>query len=137
MDSTMGKDRNSRGASLGGVPWLVSPGWCPWRVRSPGWHQAVFALLSFASSWITQDRGSASGLGKMGSFSPKDHFLLCCRCSNIAVPREKHLYTMASFDEFLKGFRVTSGNSQLLFPIPDCSLDFQNIPGFLSALRKG
>lgn len=101
----------------GGVPWLVPHGGSD----HPGDSKALLSPLDPAGDHTASLWGQWQWLspGENRIISFKVLALLCFRSSNIAVPREKHLYTITSFDEFLKDLKVTSGTSQLLFQFPD------------------
>lgn len=126
----------------GGVPWLVPRGGS----YHPGASQVPPGLC--CPLWIQleitqappEDSGSASALEKTGSFPSKSLLFFALDLQILLCPGRSIFNTITSFDEFLKGLKVTSGTSQLLFQFPDhlaaSWIYFQYIPVFLSALRK-
>lgn len=67
----------------------------------------------------SEDNGSASALGKTGSFPPESLLCFALDVQILLCPGRSISNIVTSSDEFLKGLKVTSGTSQLLFQFLD------------------
>lgn len=107
----------------GGDPWPVPGGGSDNPGVSQGALGALFALLApLGPAQITQppsrDKGSASALGKTGSFPPESLLLSALDVQMLLCPGRSNFNTVTSLDEFLKPLKASSGTSQLLFQFP-------------------
>lgn len=97
----------------GGVPWLVPHGGSDKPGLCPLWIQLEITQPP------SQDNDSASALGKTGSFPTKSLLFFALGVQILLCLGRSIFNTITSFDEFLKGLKVTSGTSQLLSQFPD------------------